>query len=354
MEDRGRPRSLGVIVRAMHARPRLDIMAARGTFMQRRVGVRKPPGPPGILEPARPVRRRSMAAHHRRRRAVVILVLAALGTLGAVLLTGAGARPAERTVGLPGHGFLGRIRALAGSGAGSLTAREGPAENAAINRTLAYTPYVRVAGAQHREIALTFDDGPGPYTPQILSILERHEVPATFFEVGVLERYFYASTAAIVADGDAIGDHTEVHAPMSRLSPVAQRAQLLEEAAAIERHGARFPRLFRPPYGMWNAATLGQLRRYHMLMVLWTVDTNDYRRPGVRAIVSAALSGARPGAIILLHDAGGNRSETVAALPQIIAALRRRHFRFVTVPRLLLDNPPPRAQKISAVIGTGA
>lgn len=321
--------------------------------MERKLGVTKPPVPTGILEPARSARRRSMAPHHRRRRGLAILALIALGVLGAALFVGGGLGSAERTASLPGHGILGRIRALAGSGAGSLTARESAAESAAINRTLTYTPYVRVAGAQHREVALTFDDGPGPYTPQVLSILERHNVPATFFEVGILERYFYASTSAILADGDVVGDHTEVHAAMSKLSRAGQRAQLLQQAAAIERRGARFPRLFRPPYGMWNAVTLALLRRYHMLMVLWTVDTNDYRRPGVRAIVRAALSGARPGAIILLHDAGGNRSETAAALPQIIAGLRRRHFRLVTLPRLLLDNPPPRAQKIAAVIGTG-
>jgi peptidoglycan/xylan/chitin deacetylase (PgdA/CDA1 family) len=104
---------------------------------------------------------------------------------------------------------------------------------------------------------------------------------------------------------------------------------------------------------MWDAATLKLLRHYRMLMVLWTVDTNDYRRPGVKAIVKVALSGAKPGAIILLHDAGGDRSQTVAALPKIVAGLRRRHYRLVTVPRLLLDNPAPRVQNIAAVIGTG-
>jgi peptidoglycan/xylan/chitin deacetylase (PgdA/CDA1 family) len=296
-----------------------------------------------------------MEPHHRRRRAVAILVLIGLALLftGALLLAGGGpaARPAA-TVPVD-HGFFARIRALAGSGAGSLAARETAAENAAINRTLVYTPYVRVAGRQHREIALTFDDGPGPYTPEVLSILERHDVPATFFEVGIEERYFDASTAAIAADGDVIGDHTEVHAAMSRLPRGKQRAQLLKQASAIERYGASFPRLFRPPYGLWNSTTLALLHRYRMLMVLWTVDTNDYRRPGVRAIVDAAVDGARPGAIILLHDAGGNRSETVAALPQIIAALERRHYRLVTVPKLLLDNPPPRVQNVGAVIGSG-
>jgi peptidoglycan-N-acetylglucosamine deacetylase len=281
--------------------------------------------------------------------AVAALVVIAI----ALIVLGAGGSAAPASSVTAHGGYYSRLRSLAGSGPGSLAAREAVAENAAINRTLAYTPYVRIAGAQHREIALTFDDGPGPYTPEVLSILERHDVPATFFEVGVLERYFYASTAAIVADGDVVGDHTQLHAPMSRLSRAQQRVQLLEEASAVGRHGARFPRLFRPPYGLWNSGTLALLHRYRMLMVLWTVDSNDYRRPGVDAIVRSALSGARPGAIILLHDAGGNRAETVAALPRIIAGLRRRHYRLVTIPRLLLDNPAPRGQQISAVIGTG-
>jgi peptidoglycan-N-acetylglucosamine deacetylase len=293
-----------------------------------------------------------MAPHHRRRRAVAALSLGgiAVATIAVgLLLPGGGAqRPREAAAG-PSP----RAHALAGSRSLTPAAREALAENVAIDRTLAYTPYVRIAGAQHREIALTFDDGPGPYTPQILSILEHRHVPATFFEVGVLERYFYASTARIVADGDAIGDHTEMHPAMSMLTAVKQRAQLLEQAAAVERHGARFPRLFRPPYGLWNAATLALLHRYGMLMVLWTVDTNDYQRPGVPAIVKAAVGGARPGAIILLHDAGGDRSQTVAALPRIIAGLRRRGYKLVTVPRLLLDNPPPRVQDIAAVLGAG-
>jgi peptidoglycan-N-acetylglucosamine deacetylase len=295
-----------------------------------------------------------MAPHHRRRRWLAVAALVALVITAVVLIGGGGGGVHSSGVASPSReGFFDWIRELAGSAALAPAARETAAENAAINRTLAYTPYVRIAGSQHREIALTFDDGPGPYTPQVLSILERHGVPATFFEVGVLERYFYGSTSAIVADGDAIGDHTEGHAAMSRLSRAGQSRQLLADAAAIERRGARFPRLFRPPYGMWNRTTLALLHRYRMLMVLWTVDTGDYRRPGVKAIVRAALAGARPGAIILLHDAGGNRAQTVNALPRIIAGLRRRGYRLVTVPRLLLDNPAPRVQNIAAVIGTG-
>jgi peptidoglycan-N-acetylglucosamine deacetylase len=295
-----------------------------------------------------------MAPHHRRRRWLAALLLSALVLAAIVLAAGGGVGVHSPSVASPPRdGFFEWLREQAGSGARSLAAREAAVENAAINRTLAYTPYVRIAGSQHREIALTFDDGPGPYTPRILAILKRLDVPGTFFEVGVLERYFSGSTAAIVADGDAIGDHTEGHAEMSRLSIAAQRSQLLSDAAAVERRGARFPRLFRPPYGMWNRNTLALLHRYRMLMVLWTVDTGDYRRPGMKAIVKAALAGARPGAIILLHDAGGDRSQTIKALPRIIAGLRRRGFRLVTVPRLLLDNPAPRMQNIAAVIGTG-
>ncbi len=295
-----------------------------------------------------------MAPHHRRRRwSVAILSLIAVALLFTLLLVGGGAAPSSQPVAESHGGFVAFIGGLAGGAAGSLATRESRAESAAINRTFAYTPYVRIAGAQHREIALTFDDGPGPYTPQILAILQREHVGATFFEVGIEERYFNASTTEIAADGDVIGDHTEVHAPMSKLSAKAQRAQLLEQASAIGRFGAPFPRLFRPPYGLWNATTLSLLHRYRMLMVLWTVDTNDYRRPGVSAIVDAAVDGARPGAIILMHDAGGDRSQTVAALPRIIAALRRQHYQLVTVPQLLLDNPAPRVQNIAAVIGSG-
>ncbi|MBV9465469.1 MAG: polysaccharide deacetylase family protein, partial [Solirubrobacterales bacterium] len=281
--------------------------------------------------------------------------LAALAGVALIVGAAVGAGGGGPAHGLPPGpaGYFGRLQTLAGSGAGSFAATQRSAENAAIDRTLTYTPYVRVAGSQHREIALTFDDGPGPYTPQILSILQRANVPATFFEVGVLEKYFHDSTAEIVARGYPVGDHTESHAPMSKLSPADQQAQILTQTSHIGDYGAPFPRLFRPPYGLWNTATLALLHKYRMLMVLWTVDTSDYRRPGVQAIVSSAVSGARPGAIILMHDAGGNRTETVEALPRIIAVLQARGYRLVTVPRLLLDNPAPVSQPVVALSGSG-
>jgi peptidoglycan/xylan/chitin deacetylase (PgdA/CDA1 family) len=100
--------------------------------------------------------------------------------------------------------------------------------------------------------------------------------------------------------------------------------------------------LFRPPYDYYNSTTLRILKRLGMLMTLWSVDTRDWTRPGTAAIIRSALSAARPGAIILMHDGGGDRSQTVAALPAIINGLRRRHYGFVTIPQLLRVDPPPR------------
>jgi peptidoglycan/xylan/chitin deacetylase (PgdA/CDA1 family) len=278
-------------------------------------------------------------------------VVAAIAALLTALVVGSSSGGGHRARPIHEVGYFARLAQLVGRGTGSLATDEQADENAAIDRTLSYTPYVRVAGSQHRELALTFDDGPGPYTPAILSVLERKHAEATFFEVGVLLTYFHASTARIVRDGFPIGDHTESHAAMAPLSFKAQARQLLEETSAVGNYGAPFARLFRPPYGSWNRSTLRLLRRYHMLMVLWTVDTSDWRHQGVGGIVDAAVNGARPGAIVLLHDAGGNRAETVAALPRIIDRLRALGYKLVTVPRLLLDNPAPADQQ--AFVPTG-
>ena len=297
-----------------------------------------------------------VAPHHRRRRAIAALVAAAAVALITGVVVGAlssrSHTPAHPTP-VVSNGFFRRIRTLASGGAGSFVVDEQRAENQAITRTLAYTPYVRAAGTQHKEVALTFDDGPGPYTPDVLRVLVREHVPATFFEVGLEEHYFHAATAQIVARGYPIGDHTESHLPMSQLKRKAQVAQLIEDSDAIGNYGAPFPRMFRPPYGVWDHTTLGLLRKYNMLMVLWSVDTDDYERPGVKVIVQRALAGLEPGAIILLHDAGGDRSQTVAALPRLIKAVRKRGYKLVTVPRLLLDNPAPRQQDVASLKGAG-
>jgi peptidoglycan-N-acetylglucosamine deacetylase len=214
-------------------------------------------------------------------------------------------------------------------------------EENAVNSVLAYTPAVTSGGSHGNELALTFDDGPGPYTQQLVATLDRLHVHATFFAIGDQERYFSAGTIAEIKSGDVVGDHTETHPMMATLSPHEQYEELFDQMAQIEVIGGRRPRLFRPPYGSFDATTFKELHHLRLLMILWSVDTSDYTLPGVSAIVHTALAGAKPGAIILMHDGGGNREETIAALPAIVRGLRKLGLRPVTVPQLLEDDPPP-------------
>ncbi|HEV2974973.1 MAG TPA: polysaccharide deacetylase family protein [Solirubrobacteraceae bacterium] len=299
-----------------------------------------PPLPLQQLEP-------SPGARFRRRRLGATLVFAALVIALVVVLLS--------SLGSGGASSAGTHRHAPAVAARSATPPSDTLEtdNKAITSTLAYTPFVRAGGDDGRDIALTFDDGPGPYTPEVLDVLEREHVPATFFVIGEELRYFSASTAREIRDGFVIGDHTETHPMLAQMTAHEQHEELFEQAARIELLGAPRPRLFRPPYGSFNTTTFHLLHQMHMLMVLWSVDTGDYTLPGVGVIVQRALEGAKPGAIILMHDAGGDRSETVAALPTIIRALRQRGYRLVTVPQLLHDDPPPAGQPLPTNLSGG-
>lgn len=293
--------------------------------------------PHGSPEPAPEAHRPSAPGQLRRRRAGAMVLL--------ILLLGGGLAAASSSGGSHTHTHTPSLTHLriAGKRPPSDPEKE---EYAAVKSVLAYTPFVREGGTRGRDIALTFDDGPGPYTPQVLSVLERLHVRATFFAIGKMLRYFSSSTVREIEDGDAIGDHTESHPELAHLSAHDQHEELFEQLARIELLGGRRPVLFRPPYGSFNATTMRELASLHLLMVLWSVDTDDYLQPGVSVIVERALAGAHPGAIILMHDAGGDRTQTIAALPQIVAGLRARGYRLVTVPRLLLDDPPPAGQPL--------
>jgi peptidoglycan/xylan/chitin deacetylase (PgdA/CDA1 family) len=213
-----------------------------------------------------------------------------------------------------------------------------------VDRVLAYTAYVRLASHRVRQVALTFDDGPSEHTPAILRILRRTHTPATFFVIGRLASRYPRLIVAEARAGFEIGDHTETHPYLAGLPAAAQATQITTAADAIRHAGGPTPRLFRPPYGSFDRSTVAKLRQQGMLMVLWSADTKDYARPGVGKIVYTALSGAQPGAIIVMHDGGGDRRQTVAALPRIIRGLRRRGYRLVTVAQLIASDPPPHGQ----------
>jgi peptidoglycan/xylan/chitin deacetylase (PgdA/CDA1 family) len=297
-----------------------------------------------LRSPIAAPRRQAPQVFRRRRAAagVVAVVLVAL-VAAAVGSTGGPSKPHTRPM---AHVEL-------SPSAAQLAAVRSAEEQRAIAHVLSYTPAITSGGPSGHEVALTFDDGPGPYTQRLLAELNRLKVHATFFVVGNQERYFSEATVAEVESGDVIGDHTETHPMMARLSPHDQYGELFEQMTQVEVVGAKRPRLFRPPYGSFDATTFKELHHLHLLMVLWSVDTGDYAQPGTQTIVRRALEGAKPGAIVLMHDAGGERSQTIAALPAIVAGLRKRGLEPVTVPRLLEDDPPPAGQPIPTALSGG-
>lgn len=299
-----------------------------------------------IRGPSRPTQAQ---LRHRRRRAGALAVAAALAFLLGIVVGaggGGGDREAAPDAGAGRVGWEGHLRALAGVGRASLDFGQRAQESAAIDRALALTPFVRMAGRQHRLVALTFDDGPGPFTDRLLAELRRLRVPATFFVVGYQLPEFAPQLQRELDLGQTVGDHTTGHRDLARLPARAQRAQILGDATALRSYGAPYPRLFRPPYGSYDETTHRLLGRERMLSVLWSVDSEDYRRPGVRAIVRNVVDAARPGSIVLMHDGGGDRTQTLAAIPRIVKRLRDNGYGFVSVPRLLLENPPPQDQEL--------
>jgi peptidoglycan-N-acetylglucosamine deacetylase len=277
---------------------------------------------------------------YRRRRAVAAIVTVALVALMVAALSSHGGS-ARTTATAAAHAKAAIKRTSA-----EAQALTRAAEDKAIDHVLSYTPAITAGGSHGHEVALTFDDGPGPYTQQLVSVLNTYHVHATFFAIGEEERYFSPGTSLELRSGDVVGDHTETHPMLAAMSAHEQYEELFEQIARIELLGGPRPRLFRPPYGSFDATTFKLLHKLRLLMVLWSTDTDDYTLPGVAAIVQSALAGAHPGAIILMHDAGGDRSETIAALPAIIAGLHKKGLQPVTIPRLMLDDPPPPGQPL--------
>jgi peptidoglycan/xylan/chitin deacetylase (PgdA/CDA1 family) len=219
-----------------------------------------------------------------------------------------------------------------------------PPRPAVVDRVLGYTDYVLAGSRRRREVALTFDDGPSRFTPRLVKELHRRHAAATFFPVGQPIDAYPHNLRLEHRRGFPIGDHTMTHPLLARLPRETQATELDEQAQLLTRAGVPYPRLFRPPYGSFDADTLALLGERRMLMVLWSVNPEDYYRPGTEAIVARVLAAVRPGSIVLMHDGGGDRTQTVAAVPKIVRMLRRRHYKLVTIPRLLRDDPPPRGQ----------
>ena len=194
----------------------------------------------------------------------------------------------------------------------------------------------RTNGPGNRKVvALTFDDGPSFYTPQVLGILRRFKIHATFFLIGEQVRPFAGYVREELAEGNAVGDHTYTHANVSGGGSFAY-SQISRTRSAIRRASGYYtPCVFRAPGGAVSGALFPVARSLGMLTIQWDVDPRDWSRPGTGSIYSTVVGQARRESIILMHDGGGPRNETVAALPSIIRTLRSRGYSFMTVPDLL-------------------
>ena len=183
-------------------------------------------------------------------------------------------------------------------------------------------------------IALTFDDGPWIETTEdVLTILERFEVPATFFVTGRQVEQFPHLAQRIVMSGHAIANHSWTH-PMENMDSETAIRELEGTNRLIEQATGVRPALFRPPGGNLNTRLVDYAKRAQLAVMMWSSDSEDYY-VSAPLIVDNVLQSVRPGGIVLFHDGGGDQQATVDALPQLLATLSRLGYRFVTVPELL-------------------
>ncbi|MCW3008751.1 MAG: polysaccharide deacetylase family protein [Solirubrobacterales bacterium] len=197
-------------------------------------------------------------------------------------------------------------------------------------------------GGKKRYAALTFDDGPGPYTPLARKYLKKFGVEATFFLVGRNVQPYAIQARDEKRGGHALGDHSWSHPYLPNLSTAEITRQLGDTQAAIRQATGTQVQLFRPPYGAHDARVDAEAQRLGMAQILWNVDSRDSEGADYAEIARRVLDGIGPGAIVLMHE---NRGQTIRALwSRILPALKKRHIELVSVPHLLAVNPPSQQQ----------
>lgn len=201
---------------------------------------------------------------------------------------------------------------------------------AALLPLAAVTPAQATPKPKPKVVYLTFDDGPNAQnSPRLLKLLARQRVPATFFVVGQWLAMDPEHATRLWLSGHAIGNHTWSHPDLTFLSPAAIQHQLAATARLI---GPGAGACMRPPYGATNATVAAVTHGLGLKQVMWTVDPQDWVHQDTGYIVDHVATHVRHRSIVLLHDGGGDRSATIAAVKQLIPLLRMRGFEFRTVP----------------------
>jgi peptidoglycan/xylan/chitin deacetylase (PgdA/CDA1 family) len=181
-------------------------------------------------------------------------------------------------------------------------------------------PTAALAAGNKKVLFLSFDDGPDPvWTPEVLAILAKHDAHATFFELGSMQAAHPGLREQVLAAGNTIGSHSITHPQLTAISPAKRRHEIFDGPRST---------CFRPPYGATNAKVRADIKAAGMVQVLWDVDPRDWARPGTNAIVQNILMHAHRRNIILLHDGGGNRSQTIAALDKVLPLLKAQGYSF--------------------------
>ena len=184
-------------------------------------------------------------------------------------------------------------------------------------------------------IALTFDDGPSRFTGPILDILKSKGVKATFFDIGQSSRVFPDAEKRVAREGNQVASHSNTHPDLTKLNGDQAHTEVKAGLESLRAASGATTRTFRAPYGAFGARQWRQVSDLIDYNVLWDIDTLDWKRPGPDVIHDNVLHNAHNGAIVLMHDGGGDRSQDVAALPRIIDDLRAQGYGFVTIQQLI-------------------
>lgn len=228
-----------------------------------------------------------------------------------------------------GHSAQPKPTAAAGSTAGSVPPPSTPTTTPTTtpSKTPDHTPGTPVAdptaalvAGNKKVIFFSFDDGPDPvWTPKILQVLKKYGAHATFFQLGKNQALHPGLREQILADGNTIGSHSITHPQLTAISAAQRHHEIFDGPQS---------KCFRPPYGASNPKVRADIKAAGMAQVLWDVDPRDWAKPGTNAIAHNIMTHAHRHNIVLMHDGGGERAQTVAALDKVLPLLKAQGYSF--------------------------